>query len=193
MALCSKIKVPMSKKGITVRGNGKNRYVYKVISAYRNEKNQPTNTRKAIGKVDNESGTLIPNDAYWQFYSDEMAKKKHYVDPTFKSVHAVGATYLIQQVFRSLNITELLNNVFGSRASSIMLACAYMVCRGNVFQGVVDWCESYTLEQEILTSQSSSSLFSSITHEERMNFLQAWIATHPTNEYYAYEVTSFSS
>ena len=70
MALSNRIKVPLPDKEIIVRGTGKYHYVYKVLSTYRNEKGQPSNTRTSIGRLDKESGMLLPNDRYWEFYGD---------------------------------------------------------------------------------------------------------------------------
>jgi hypothetical protein len=65
MPLNSKIQVPLPEKGIIVRSNLPYPSVYKVLSTFRNEKGQPTNTSQLIGKLDPETGMLIPNDN-WQ-------------------------------------------------------------------------------------------------------------------------------
>ena len=70
MSLSSKIKVRLPDKGLIIRRSGKYHYVYKVLQTYRTEKGQPTNKRRAIGKLDEESGLLIPNDTYWEFYEN---------------------------------------------------------------------------------------------------------------------------
>jgi transposase len=69
----------------------------------------------------------------------------------------------------------------------------YMVCRGNVFEHVGDWCDEYTLQDSPLTSPGASALFSSIVFGERMAFFRAWASLQADNEYFAYDVTSFSS
>jgi transposase len=75
----------------------------------------------------------------------------------------------------------------------MMTASIYMICRGNVFERVIDWCEGYTLHEPAITSPSTSNLFSSITNDERIAFFKDWVALQPHDEYYAYDVTSFSS
>ena len=68
MALNSRIKVPLPEKGVIVaRRKGDVPRVYHVLETFRNEKGQPTNKRKLIGKLDEESGMLVPNDAYYEF------------------------------------------------------------------------------------------------------------------------------
>ena len=197
------IKVPMPEDGIIIRRTGNYRYVYKVLNTFRNEKGQPTNTRVSIGKFDEESGMLIPNDKYWELYgetfpaSNETGSLSHLSPlpaPGFESVHSIGATFLIRQILDSLGIAEILQNKFGEvRASYISTAVSYMICRGNVFERVSDWCEGYTLHEPPLSSPTTSSLFSSITFAEKMGFFRDWISLQPENEYYAYDITSFSS
>jgi len=197
------IKVPLPEEGIIIRRTGKYRYVYKVMNTFRNEKGQPTNTRVSIGRSDEETGMLIPNDKYWELYGESFPASNETgfssnppLLPTvgFESVHSIGATFLIGRILDSLGIMEILRNTFGQvRASCISTAVAYMACRGNVFERVSDWCEGYTLYEPPLSSPSASSLFSSITFGERMGFFREWVSLQPEDEYYAYDVTSFSS
>jgi len=197
MALSSRIRVKLPDKGIIIRGSGKYRYVYKVLSTFRNEYGQPTNTRKAIGRLDAEGKNLIPNDAYWEFYGDASSVSDIVASdsiPSFDSVRSIGATFLIGRIFELLGITSILKKTFGNiRALVIMAVASYMVCRGNVFEYVSDWSDGYTFKEPPLTSQATSSLFSSITYEERMAFFRAWVSLQADNEYLAYDVTSFSS
>ena len=48
--------------------NGKNIYIHYTIRAFRNEKGQPTNERVSIGKLDVETGKLIPNNRYYELF-----------------------------------------------------------------------------------------------------------------------------
>ena len=197
------IKVPLPEEGVIIRRSGKYRYVYKVTNTFRNEKGQPTNTRVSIGRSDEESGMLIPNDKYWELYGDSFPGSNEpesvsNLSPLpgvgFENVHSIGATFLIGRILDSLGIGDILRNEFGPvRASCISTAVAYMACRGNVFERVRDWCEGYTLHEPSLSSQAASSLFSSITFAERMGFFRKWVSLQPEDEYYAYDVTSFSS
>ena len=111
MALKSGLKVPLPDSGIIVRKSGKYRYVYKVLNTYRTEKGQPTNDRKLIGKMDSESGMLIPNAAYWELYGIENSP--NYL-PTYESVRSIGATFLVKSILRELGVIEILENVFGA-------------------------------------------------------------------------------
>jgi hypothetical protein len=68
MSLAASVLVELPDSGITVARCGKYRPVYKVHRSYRNEKGKPTNDRVIIGKLDLETGKLIPNNNYYQYY-----------------------------------------------------------------------------------------------------------------------------
>ena len=187
MALCSQTKVPLPDSGLIIRRSGKYQYVYKVLSTFRTESGQPTNTRRAIGRLDIESGMLIPNDAYWEYYSNEPETEAAEPEPapTFESIHSIGASFLVGRILESLGIPGILRSVFGKvKAMTILTAVVYMVCRGNVFEHVGDWCEGYTLQDSPLSSPGASTLFSSIDFGERMAFFRAWVALQADNDYY---------
>lgn len=62
--------VPLPDKGVQVYAKNGRRYAYKVTRTYRNAKGKPTCDRRSIGRVDDETGMLIPNLAYYEFYGD---------------------------------------------------------------------------------------------------------------------------
>ena len=69
--MLSKIKVPMPLKNIYCIKRGKNNicYVYYILKTYRNNKGQPTNDAILIGKKDEETALLIPNDNYFDRFN----------------------------------------------------------------------------------------------------------------------------
>jgi len=190
MALCSKTKVDLPKEGVMVRRSGKYRTVYKVTKTFRNSKGQPTNERVTIGRLDEESGMLVPNDNYWKHYGETTIE----LLPAYDSVRSVGASFLISSVFKSLGITDILESCLShERAKLSLTAALYMAVRGNVFEHVLEFCEGFTLHERPLSSQSASKLFASITYDERMAFFKAWVSRHKSRAYLAYDVTSLSS
>lgn len=190
MALNSKIKVPMPISGVITRNSGKYKYVYKVLKTYRNEKGQPTNDRICIGKLDSLSGMLIPNEKYYDYYSDTGVE----VLPSYNSIRSVGTSFFFRHIFTDLGLTKILEGVLGKkRAELAFTVCLYMACRGNVMEHALNFCEGHTLYEEPITSQIASLLFASITHNERMSFFKTWISQQKQPQYLAYDVTSFSS
>ena len=191
MTTTNRGKVPLPDSGIIVRRSGKYSYVYKVIKTFRTESGQPTNERKLIGKLDAESGLLIPNAKYWELYSDASVPESF---PTYDNVRSVGATFLASRILEALGVIKILDGVFGAKKARIILTAAiYMVCRGNIFERILDWCEGYTLSETPLNSTTSTALIGSIDYNERMSFFKEWVSTQPNNESLAYDVTSFST
>lgn len=47
-------------------------YIYHVLRTFRNEKGQPTNERILIGKLDKDTGMLIPNANFFEIYDCEV-------------------------------------------------------------------------------------------------------------------------
>ena len=196
MPLSTKIKVEVPESGVIKRKIGKHEYVYKTTRCYRNAAGKPTCDRVAIGRYDEESGKLIPNDKYWEIYSeatpvfvavgDEMHK--------YESVKEIGADFLVKKVLDNLGASEIIKSAFGDgKGENICLVSEYMATEGNVIEHIENWCEEKTLDRKRMTSASASALFSSITHEEKMSFFRKWTEQRSEAEHIAYDVTSFST
>ena len=74
MALNSNIKVEMPPHCVKVPKNGTT-YIQYTLRAYRDAKGRPTSSRIAIGKLDAETGMLIPNRNYYEVFQKEMPPK----------------------------------------------------------------------------------------------------------------------
>jgi transposase len=191
MTLNSNNLVDMPTNGVIIRKIGKYNPVYKTIRSYRNAQGKPTNDRVTIGKMDLETGKLIPNSRYWDFYGDN---KFQYFTPDFSSIRHIGGTFLVGNIMNRLGLTEVLDETFGvERGRLVRTAALYMASRGNIFDDVDDFCEVCLLSEAPLSSQTSSNLFASITYDEKMSFFKRWIAKQPPSPYLAYDVTSFST
>jgi hypothetical protein len=192
MTLDPTVLVPMPEQGIVIYRNGPYLPVYKVIRCYRNQHGSPTSERECIGKKDPESGMLIPNSNYRKHFPLETPLVDYL--PRYDSVRSIGGSFLVDHVMEDLGLKETLDKVFDeARSQLVHTAALYMVARNNVFDGVLDYCEGFTLGEKPLTSQKSSDLFASITFDERMEFFHHWVAKQPPGEYLAYDVTSFST
>jgi hypothetical protein len=191
MTLNAKVQVELPSKGIIVCRSGGYPAVYKVLRTYRNEKGQPTNDRVNIGKLDRETGLLIPNPKYYDHYDSHNELT---VFPEYTTIRRVGGTFLLGEIMKSLGIVEALDEALGEKRSRLaQTAAIYMVAKGNVFERVLEYCEEFTLTEKALASPSSSELFRSITYDERMAFFKNWLKRQPPGEYLAYDVTSFST
>ena len=188
--LSTRIKVPIPEHGVITRHAGRRHYVYKVTRTFRNAKGQPTNTRVSIGRIDEETGLLIPNNTYWDYYPETQVE---YL-PTENSIRSIGTSFLTKQVQEQLGVDQILNNVLGlKRANQVGAIVDYMVSRGNVMDHIESWCQDHTWAQTLVTGQQASNLFTTVTCEEKMGFFRAWVKTQPADSCFAYDVTSFST
>ena len=189
--LSSKNTVPLPESGIIIRRSGKYRYVYKVLDTFRNDKGQPTNSRRLIGRLDTTGNKLVPNDHYYELYDAGMEME---FTPMLERVVSAGPPLLVEHILSRLGVKSLLEDAIGSsRTTAVMTAAAYMVCEGNVFEHVSDWCERSMLGGQVLSPQQASCLFASLTHSKRMSFFQKWVSANTRQDYIAYDVTSLSS
>ena len=72
MINCIKVKLPEQKIVIAKSGKGQIKYVYYILKSYRNKKGQPTSKTISIGKYDEESNMLIPNDNFFKIFDCEI-------------------------------------------------------------------------------------------------------------------------
>lgn len=188
--LSSRVKVPVPDAGVIVRRTGRNRYVYKVTRTFRNDRGQPTNTRESIGRVDEASGMLVPNDAYWRHYPDRRLEWL----PAEDSIRSVGAGFLAGAVMDGLGLGGALAGALGgSRAARAATVACYMACRGNVMDHLESWCSDHAWAGAPVDAWQASELFASISWADKMAFFRAWAAARPKGSYLAYDVTSVSS
>lgn len=181
--------VDLPDKKITINRSNKNKtpYVYYTKRAYRNKKNQPTSEKILIGKLDDASGGLIPNNNYYEIYG---AKKTL----NTKSILDYGNFFAMQFILEDLKILDILQATFPTEYNNIITIAMYMLCEGNVMFYCDDWCsETFTNLDEAITSQKSSEIFNNIDFDSRMKFFKKWAKIRKTNECIAYDVTSISS
>jgi len=75
--MLEKIKVKMPEKGCVINCHNRKGipYVYFATSYYRDENGNPRTTRMLIGKKDENTGLLIPNDNYFDLFETEIIIK----------------------------------------------------------------------------------------------------------------------
>ena len=187
MALNNAYKVDIPEKGVLRRRIGKSEYAYYAVRAYRNERGKPTNERVSIGKIDEETGKLIPNRNYYTVF-------KGAEEPEVLSIKSYGVTYLIDSILRKLKLDQVLRTKFPELSNQITAIAEYMICEGNIMYYYEDWSEGvYPYRNTKLNSQQISRVFQGIDYRRRMEFFKTWIHARDPNEYIAYDVTSVSS
>lgn len=191
MALDQSRKVPLPDKGIIKYKSKDTTYVYHITRIYRNEKGKPTNDRVSIGKIDTETGMLIPNRNYYEFYasSDNETNQSQ-----IESIKSCGITYMIDGLLNELGLVEIMQKKFPKHAEQIIALAEYMLCEGNVMSYYEDWYDEVYPHGNIkLSSADISRVFQAIDYKSKMDFFKTWIYARSQTEYIAYDVTSVSS
>ena len=187
MALDRSVLVPRPERGTVLRTVSGKTYVYYATAVYRNEKGQPTCERSSIGRLDEETGMLIPNRNYYEIYLKQS-------QPMNSAVMDHGVFHVFMAVAEKLGLVALLKKYFPEMYKEILTAAQYMLSEGNVMAYMEDYTESHdTAKGEILTDVQCSKLFSSIRQEDILLFMRDWMKKRKTDEYVAYDVTSISS
>jgi len=177
-------------KGVHVKSAGAKgeNYVYKYTKYFRNENGDPRNRAKSIGKVDPVSGKMFPNDNYYEMYN---------LEPSLPcaSVWDYGYSYIVLKACHDIGLLECLSQVFGKSAMDIIVMAAYIIREGNAMDGIDDWLQRnfFPGYSRWLTSQSTSSIFASLTHKQRDDFFRLWVSKALGDGVVCYDVTSISS
>ena len=125
MALDRSVLVPRPEHGTVLKTVSGKTYVYYATAVYRNEKGQPTCDRTSIGRLDEESGMLIPNRNYYEVYLKQS-------QPMQGSVMDYGVFYVFMAIAEKLGLTAILKKYFPDSYKEILTAAHYMLSEGNV-------------------------------------------------------------
>jgi len=188
--------VPMPEKKITFKKapNG-TIYVYYTTRAYRNHKGKPTSDEVAIGKKDSESGMLIPNKRYHEFFPRDTVPGP--MAGTTLLPHRIadyGNIFALMKLARETGLAGILERCFPSKRRELLAVAFYMLCEGNVMMYLEDWFDVTDISfAHAMGDRRCSEIFASISHDERMFFFEEWIKERQKEEYIAYDVTSIST
>ncbi|MCL2631949.1 MAG: transposase [Coriobacteriia bacterium] len=183
--------VEMPKKGIVRRrGAGGTIYIYRTIRAYRNDKGKPTSDTALIGKLAEDGVSLIPNTRYFELFP-EAARPERAV--MIDEIRSGGLTGAFEFLAKMIGLTSSLEQAFPDKHKAILTAAMYIAECGNVMAYIDDWLDVTDAPDQLLTSQSTSRLFASISYAERMAFFRQWVKEHADNSHIAYDVTSIST
>lgn len=187
MHLNEAVKVPVPERKIAYKTVSGKKYVYYTIACYRNEKGKPTNDRVSIGKLDEETGLLIPNRNYYEIYLKETP-------PVQGGIHNYGVYYAFYHICETLGITRILKNIFPDTYKEILTIAQYMLTEGNAMYYLEDYTEEHeTYIHGVMDDKKCSKIFGSIRLEDALLFFREWLKRRKNDEYIAYDVTSISS
>ena len=175
-----------------------NTYVYESTSYWDKEKKQPRSKRKLIGRLDAETGEVVPTDGRGKRRSQTSPN-----NPTQRGPVPVsrterlffGATYLFDQIGAVTGVTADLKTCFPHTYKQILSIAYYLILEDqNPLFRFKKWAALHRHPYgKDIPSQRSTELFQSITEGAKMQFFRLQGKRRAAREYWAYDSTSISS
>ena len=166
MALDQTVQVDLPKHGIAYKKISGKTYVYYVTAAYRNEKGKPTNDRVSIGRLDEETGKLIPNRNYYETYLKKPM-------PVTAGIQDFGVWDVFEKVCKKLGVTTLLRKYFPENAKEMLTAAQYILSEGNVMYYLDEYTQSHqTAGKGRMSNEQCSKTFASLRQEDMLLFFR---------------------
>ena len=170
-------------------------YAYESNAFWDKEKQQSRATRKCVGKVDPETGEIIPNRKKASAEKAGKPAKRGPIPITDISRSFYGATYLFDTIGAKLGITDDLKKCFPETWKQILSTAYYLILEDkNPLSRFPKWAATHRHPfGKAIPSQRSSELFASITEKDREQFFRLQGRRRIENEYWVYDTTSISS
>ena len=172
-------------------------YAYQNEAYWDSEKKQSRAKRKLVGKVDAETGEIVPTRPYKK---NEKSSKEVQVKPgpipmTRYQRSFFGATYLFDQIGDLTGVSADLKDCFPKDYKRILSIAYFLILQeNNSLSRFHHWQKLHIHPHgDDIVSQRSSELFQSIDEESRMNFFTKQGKRRLEKEYWAFDTTSISS
>lgn len=171
-------------------------YVYESKAFWDKEKRQSRAKRTLLGRLDPETGEIVPTDGRGKRRRDMFPEEaaKHAAIPNIRRRFA-GATHLFDAICRLTGIAEDLRHCFPDTWKAILSVAYYLIIEdSNPLSRFGRWSATHVHPfGEDIPSQRSSELFASIGEAGRMEFFRLQAKRRADDEYWAFDSTSISS
>lgn len=171
-------------------------YAYQNEPYWDKEKQQSRAKRKLIGKLDPDTGEIVPTRPYKKREETPQIEAKTGPVPITQVRRTFyGAGYLFDQIGKQTGVHDDLKAVFPEHYKQILSIAYYLILEeNNSLSRFAHWqkLHHHPFNQNI-PSQRSSELFQSIEEERRMQFFKKQGKRRMEKEYWAFDTTSISS
>lgn len=164
-------------------------YVYSVESYWDKEKKAPRNKQVCLGRLDEETGELIPSK------KKKQSEDGTAVDTEIKaSVKVCGPYLLLSKLADDMGLSSALRKSFPDSHQRILSLVFFIAQKGLALSRCEMWSESHQhpLNRPI-SSQRVSDLLKEITENARQRFLSTWLKRLSEIDLLCYDITSISS
>ena len=172
-------------------------YAYESKSFWDKGKKQSRSKRTLIGKVDPDTGEIVPTDNRNKGKSlpSDKGPQRGRVPANRTRRLFYGAAYLFDQIGAKTGVTADLKKRFPDSFKKILSMAYYLILEGrNPLSRFSKWAilHSHPFGED-MPSERSSELFSSITEQQKIGFFRIQGKRRAKEEYWAYDSTSISS
>lgn len=172
-------------------------YVYESEGYWDKDKQQARSRRKCIGKLNPETGELIPSKKHLtEMELEDLKKRPPGPVPTTESRRLFyGSTFLLEAIGDRLGVNQDLQLCFPESEDRIRSVAYYLIMEDrNSMSRFPKWGRTHVHPYgKELPSQRSSELFASISEHAKQQFFRAQSSRRLEHEYLAYDTTSISS
>lgn len=164
-------------------------YVYSVNSYWDKIKKRPANKQVCIGKLDKETGELIPSKRI----KGVVKRVASSTEVTATSLVS-GPYLLLEELTKQTGLETMLKKCFPDLHSAILSMVYFIVQKGLALSHCEQWSTGHLHPLgEVMISQRISELLLDITENDRQKFLSLWLSKMLENDYLCYDITSVSS
>lgn len=171
-------------------------YAYQSVSYWDKEKHQSRSKRTLIGRVDKETGEVLPTDGRGRKSNEHAVPAKRGPVPSTETArYFFGATHLLDAIGEKIGITEDLKQCFPNIYKQILSIAYYLILEdSNPLFRFEKWNRLHKHPYgKNIPSQRSSELFASVTEAQKEQFFRLQGKRRTEKEYWAYDITSISS
>lgn len=169
-------------------------YAYESISTWDKEKKQSRSKRTLVGRVDKETGEIIPTDGRMKGEKLPKPPSKAKIVTQYRRLF-FGATYLLDVIGDKLGVTDDLRKCFPGTYTQILSIAYFLILEDkNPLYRFEKWgmLHKHPFGEDI-SSQHSSEIFSEIGEDAVRCFFQMQGTRRTEREYWAYDITTISS
>lgn len=166
-------------------------YRYSVESYWDKEKKAPRNKQVYLGKVNPETGELLP--------ARKKDKASESIEPENAKVVSVtsrvaGPCLILKQISHKYKLDKMICKCFGDDAELIMSLVFFLVHKGIALSRAESWSTSVLHPfSDYIDSRRISELLKRISEDDRLRFLSLWMAESQEDGCLFYDITSISS
>ena len=170
-------------------------YAYETTYRWDKEKKQSRAKRICVGKVDPQTGEIVPTRGRARKGESKLPAKRG-PKPFVATRHLYyGATYLLEAFADQIGLTTDLKTCFPDIYTKLLSVAFYLILEDN---NPLYRFEKWNLTHrhpygKDIASPRSSELFAAITDDQIANFLRLQAKRRVEEEYWAYDSTSISS